>query len=363
MIKTLIIKELLAIWQDKKSRFFLIVTPLIQLFIFSFAATLDVKNVSFAVLNRDAGKESFELIERFKGSSFFKKIRYLEKNEDVKKVIDNQKVSMVINIDETFSRDLLSNKKASLQLILDGRKSNSAQIIQGYAMKIINKYIEDLKGENFEKSILIKRNWFNPNLLYIWFTVPGLVAILTMLTALLVTALTIAREREMGTFEKLLVSPLKPFDILIGKTVPGILIGIFEGSLILIAAILIFKIPFIGSLFFLYLSMFVFVSSIVGIGLFLSSLCKTQQQALLSVFMFMSISVILSGFATPIENMPEWLQKATLINPLRHFLTIVRGIFLKNISFSIVFKNLWHIALIAIFNLSVASYFLKKRTQ
>ena len=359
----LIIKEFLAVWQDKKTRLFLILPPLIQLFVFSFAATLDVKNVPIGVLNKDSGKEAFELIQRFKGSVYFPYIRYLNSEKEIQQFIDRQKVIMVVHIDETFSKNLLNNKEAKVQLILDGRKSNTAQIVQGYAVNIIQRYNLDLrKNKDLSSSIIIPRNWFNPNLIYLWFTVPGLVALLTMITAILVTSLSIARERELGTFDQLLVSPLTPFDILIGKAVPGIIIGMGEGTLILIAAIAAFQIPFTGSLLALYFSIFIFVCSIVGFGLFLSSLCNTQQQALLASFVFISNIVILSGFATPIENMPVWLQKITYLNPLRFILVIVRGIFLKEFPFAYVLKNLVPIVFIAIFSLSFSTWFFRKRT-
>lgn len=365
-ISALVRKEFLAVWQDKKSRFILVMPPLIQLFIFAFAATLDVKNISIAVLNRDYGKPSYELVERFTGSPYFTKVKSLDRVSQIQEEIDIQKSIMVIHIDETFSRNLLSGKAANVQLILDGRKSNTAQIVLGYATKIISQYNVDIAKEMqlpTPPQILIPRNWYNANLLYSWFTVPGLVAILTMLTALLVTSLSIAREREMGTFDQLLVSPLSEIDILIGKAVPGVIIGMAEGTIILLAAILAFRIPFTGSIIYLYFSMFVFVTSIVGIGLFLSSLCKTQQQALLAVFVFMANVVILSGFATPIENMPNWLQQITVINPLRYFLVIVRGIFLKDLPIKDIVQNLYPISIIAAFNLLCASWMFRKRLE
>ncbi|MBN2479832.1 MAG: ABC transporter permease [Parachlamydiales bacterium] len=363
-IYSLIVKELLVVWQDKKSRIILIIPPLIQLFIFAFAATLDVTNASIAILNQDYGKLSYELTQRFQGSPFIKNVTYLDHVEQIKDVIDNQKVVMVVHIDQLFSKNLLENQSGSVQLILDGRKSNTAQIVQGYATKIIQQYNMDLaKKINLPtpSTILIPRNWFNSNLIYLWFTVPGLVAILTMVTALLITSLTIARERELGTFDQLLVSPLSSMDILIGKAVPGIIIGMAEGTIILLAAIFVFGVPFTGSIFSLYLSLFVFVCSIVGIGLFLSSLCNTQQQALLATFIFLTSAILLSGFGTPIETMPKFFQDITYINPVRYILVIVRGIFIKKLPFNIVWSNLYPIILIGVFNLSVASWFFRKR--
>lgn len=361
-IYSLIIKEFLAVWQDKKSRFMLIVPPLIQLFIFAFAATLDVTNVSFGVLNRDSGKQSFELIQRFKGAPFFRTMTTFDSEQELKEAIDTQRVMMALHIDEQFSRNILSKRAAELQVILDGRKSNTSQIILGYTQRIVDQYNQDLKLTTPTTEV-IPRTWFNPNLLYTWFTVPGLVVILTMTTCLVVTSLSVAREKELGTFDQLLVSPLRPLDILIGKSIPGIIFGMAEGSIIIIAAVLAFDIPFRGSLLALYFSLFCFVTSIVGIGLFLSSLCKTQQQALLAGFLFIAPVIALSGFAAPIENMPIWLQHITLINPLRYMMVIVRGLFLKGISFSTVWQNTYPVVLIAIFNLVGAAWFFRRRLE
>lgn len=363
-IWALIIKEFLAVWQDKKSRLVLIVPPIMQLFIFAFAATLDVTDASMAVLNRDSGKLSYELVQRFVGSSFFGRIIYLKSEREIQEAIDTQKVMMVMHIDEQFSRNLLSNMSAEVQLILDGRKSNSVQIVQGYAAAIVQQYNDELakrRGLPQPSTVLVARNWYNPNLIYTWFTVPALIGILTMLVSLLLTSLSIARERELGTFEQLLVSPLQPIEILIGKTIPAIVFGMGEGSLILLIAIVIFQIPFTGSLLALYIAMFIFVCSIVGIGIFLSSISKTQQQALLAVFVFMSPAIILSGFATPIENMPVWLQDVTYANPLRYFLVIVRGIFLKELPWSVVLENTYPIAIIALVTLSTSTLFFKRK--
>ena len=365
-ILTLIFKEFLAVWRDKKSRVVLLIPPLIQLMVFSMAATLDVKNVPIAVLNRDSGAESFELIQRFRGSPTFNKILYLDSLKDITHTIDNQNAVMVIHIDEQFSRDLRAGKGSNIQFIFDGRKSNTSQIVQGYAIKIVDDYNKDFAARvniSQQKTEIFPRNWYNPNLLYYWFNVPNLSGILTMLIALTVTGLSIARERELGTFDQLLVSPLKPIEILIGKTLPALFISLIEGTVIVLAAIWIFQIPFTGSFLLLYTSMFVFISSIIGVGLFISSLSMTQQQAILGSFVFMIPAVTLSGYATPIENMPNWLQQATLLNPLRYYLVIAKGLFLKDMPAHIVFENIWPMAAIAICNLTGAAWFFRRRLE
>lgn len=363
-ILALIIKELIAVWRDKKSRFILIFPPLWQLLIFAFAATLDVKNVTIGVLNRDSGEQGFELVQRFIGSPTFTHVVQLSAVEEISVFIDNQKGPVVVSIDEEFSRKIDAKQIAPLQIILDGRKSNTAQIVAGYVTTIVNQFGRETIGKEeipIQPIELFPRNWFNPNLLYYWFTVPGLLAVLTMVEALLITGLSVARERELGTFDQLLVSPLLPSEILIGKTIPAILIGMAEGTIIVLVSVLLFRIPFEGSFLLLYLSMFVYVAAITGVGLFISSLCSTQQQAILGSFIFLTPAILLSGFATPIENMPTWLQYATYINPTRYFMYISRGIFLKDLSLETVMNNTWPLCLIALFNLTAAGCFFRRR--
>ena len=365
-IYSLLVKEILAVWRDKKSRLVLIVPPLVQLVIFTFAATLDVKDVPIAILNRDNGKQSFELVQRFAASPTFRKIVYLQAMEEVAPFIDHQRGAMVVSIDEQFSRQLLKKEPVSIQLILDGRKSNTAQIIAGYATTIITQYNDEFAAENRIPTFpaaLLPRYWYNPNLLYYWYNIPSLCGVITMLVGLLITALSVARERELGTFDQLLVSPVSPGEILMGKTLPAILIGMCEGMVILLVGVFLFGVPFTGSLLLYIGSLLLFVTSIVGFGLFISSLCSTQQQAILGTFVFMSPAVLLSGFATPIENMPDWLQVITYGNPLRYFLVVSKGIFLKAMPFHIVIRIIWPLIPIALISLSLAGWLFRRKLE
>lgn len=359
---SLIWKELLAVLLDRKSRISVILPPLVQLFIFAYAATLDVKNVSIGILNRDSGEKAFEFVQRFHGSPIFTDITYLKSVEEIAPFIDTQKGLMVVSIDEQFSRNLDANKSADVQLILDGRKSNSAQILLGYTTEIIARYNENI-SMHAPNTVLVPRNWFNPNILYIWYNIPCLVATLSMLACLVVTTQSVAREREVGTFDQLLVSPLTPREILIGKTVPGILIGAIEGMLMGAIGVFILGVPFTGSFLLFCLAIVIFVTAISGIGLFISSLSATQQQAMLGSFTFMMPSILLSGFATPIENMPVWLQPVTYLIPLRYMLVITKGIFLKNMSSLYVLENIWPMVLIGICTLVGSGLFFRKRFQ
>ena len=363
-IMVLIHKETLAILRDKKSRRVLVVPVILQLFVFAFAATLDVQNTTIGIVNRDNGERAFELVQRFHGAPTFKKIVYLPSVFEITPFIDNQEGIMVLSIDEQFSRNLDAGKSVDVQLILDGRKSNSSQIVAGYVQDIFDQYNRDFTAKTelvLQNTVLVPRNWFNPNLYFLWKNVPSLSGILTMLIATILTGLSVARERELGTFDQLLVSPLLPSEIMIGKTVPSVIIGMLEGIFIVFMGVFLFGIPFTGSVSLLLLSMFVFILSIVGVGLFISVLCTTQQQTFLGTYLFVSPSVLLSGFITPIENMPDWFQPFTYLIPLKYYLIIVQGLFLKAMPFRIVLMNLWPMLLIASVSLTSAILFTRKR--
>jgi ABC-2 type transport system permease protein len=363
-IIALIRKELQELLRDKKSRFILVFPPLIQLLIFSFAATLDVKNVSLAVCREDSGKASIELVERFCGSTIFSDISYFKGLKEAEEALVKQKVLAILHFDSAFSRRLSSDKSSSVQMILDGRKSNTTQVILGYAQRIIDQYNEEIIQKTpslVSPSVVIERNWFNPDLIYQWFTVPGLVAILGMITSLTASSLSVAKEKELGTFDQLLVSPLTPVEIMIGKTMPGIIVGLIEASIVLVVGVFLFKIPFTGSLLAFYIGLTIFVISIVGIGLLLSSISSTQQGAFMKVFFFISPAIMLSGFATPIANMPEWMQQVTVINPLTYFLILARGTFLKELSLIDIIPYIVPMLWIALVTLSGATFFFRKK--
>lgn len=365
-ILALIRKEFLAILKDPKIRISILLPPIIQLFIFAQAATLDVKNVPIGILNRDAGERAFELTQRFQGTPFFSQIVYLKGEPEIRPFLDGQKGVLVVSFDETFSRNLDQDKPSTVQLILDGRKSNTAQILLGYVSNIISQYNRDFSAKaniKQQNTQIVPRFWFNPNLLYTWYNIPSLVATLSMLSCLVVVTQSVAREKELGTFDQLLVSPLLPIDILIGKIVPGLFMGMFEGFGLLIAGTLIFGVPITGSLLLFLLGQFFFVASTSGVGLFISALCSTQQQAMLGTFLFIVPSILISGFATPVENMPGWLQFISHLMPLKYMLIITKGIILKAMPISVVLSNIWPMAIIAVCNLTGAGLFFKKRLQ
>ena len=365
-VYALLVKEVLAVWRDPKGRIVLIVPPLVQLLVFSFAATLDIKNVSIAVLQKDNGRYSYELIQRFVGSPTFSHVIFVRNTDEMKNALDRQTVLMGLHFQSDFSRKVAAGRNAELQVLLDGRRSNAGQIVLGFTNRILADYQEDIlsaRGLASPGPVLVSRTWYNPNLNYLWFTVPNLIGILSMVVALLVTSLSVARERELGTFDQLLVSPLTPGEILVGKTLPAVLIGLAEGTLIIVAAIFAFRIPFEGSVLVLYAGLTGFIIATVGVGLFISSISRSQQQAILGAFVFMVPAISLSGFATPVENMPEWLQTATLANPLRHFLVIVRGVFLKSMPLGDVLSSMWPLVGIGLATFGSAAWFFRRRLE
>lgn len=363
-ILSLMVKELLTMLRDPKSRTLLILPPLVQLLVFTFAATLEVKNVSLAVFNQDNGKRGYEIVQRLAGSKTFSHIHFLRDESEIPLYVDRQKVLAVVRIPQDFSRRIVQGEDTALQVLLDGRRSNAAQIVNGYITQLVTGYALEINGTAAQVAPSVaERNWFNENLLYVWFIVPSLVAILSMILSLVITALSVARERELGTFDQLLVSPLTPYEILIGKTVPAVLIGVTEGIIIWAVGVLVFRVPFTGSFFLLLFTILLFILSVVGVGLFVSALAKTQQQAILGAFVFLVPAITLSGYAAPVENMPEWLRTATWINPLKHALITLKGLFLKDMTFADVWVNTWPMLFIGAITLVLSIWFFSRRLE
>jgi len=363
---TLIVKELLVVLLDPRSRFVLVAPPLVQLVIFAFAATLEVKRVPLVVFNHDEGACGLELVHRLEAAPTFESVKPVHSPTEMRAAIDEQRAIAAVQIGQSFSRDIVAGRPTDVQILLDGRRSNSAQIVASYITSIVGDYVADESERSLHRISLprvVPRNWFNGNLTYEWFTLPGLIAIIAQLMGLIVTALSVARERELGTFDQLMVSPLRTYEILLGKTLPPLIIGLVNITLYVLVAVLIFGVPLRGSVLYLYGSAIFFLGSVVGVGLFISALSATQQQAILGAFLFIAPATILSGFATPIENMPAWLQPITLVNPLRHFLVITRGIFLKGMALDAVILNTAPLVAIAAVTLTASAWLFRSRME
>ena len=363
-ILSLMIKEFRTLLTDKKSRMVLVVPPLAQILIFGYAASYDLSRIDYAVFNEDRGVLSRELLAGFRGSDVFVQARQISHDSEIPPLVEQKKVLLVLHIPADFSKNLLSNTPASLQVILDGRNSNTAMVALNYVQSIVlsfNKNWNSRQGRRGPPAILVERAWFNSTLNSHWFIIIGIVALLNLVVTLEVTALSIAREREAGTFDQLLVTPMTPFEILIGKSLPGLIIGLLEATMVIAIIVFWFHVPLRGSLAALYLGLFLFLLSAIGIGLMISSLSTTQQQGLMGAFLFLVPAVILSGFATPIENMPEPVQWLTYCNPMRYFLIIVRSVFLQGASFNLLWSQFWPMALIGLSTLSTAAVMFRRR--
>lgn len=362
-LRAMIAKEMWAALRDPKARLTLIMPALMQLFIFSYSTTLDVTNVSIGVLDRSGGVHATELVSRIAGSPVFTSVTRLDSAAALRAAIDDQDIIGAIVIDPDFDRLLDQRRPATVGMVLDGRKSNAAQIVAGYVSRIAGEVGADLMPRTAAMGATAVTHWYNPALDFVWFTLPSLVAIVTMVGAVAVTSQAVARERELGTFDQLMVSPLRIHEILIGKIVPPFLIGLFNATLFLILAQIVFGVPFTGSVILFYLGLSFYTLSLVGVGLFVSALCATQQQAFLGSFLVTTPLIMLSGYASPVENMPGWMQVISYANPVRYFLVIVQGLFLKAMPASAVFHQLWPLILITAVTLGVSAWLFRARME
>ncbi|MBN8889380.1 MAG: hypothetical protein BGP12_03215 [Rhodospirillales bacterium 70-18] len=346
-ILALILKELATLWQDPKTRAVLLVPPVVQVLIFAYAASFDVTHVRLAVWNEDAGAQSAELVRRFAASPAFVVAATPAGPQAAAALLDARDVAAVLHVPQDFSADVLGGRTARVQLLLDARRSNTALLISGYASAIALRYAADLHPTQPSPLVVDTRDWFNPTLDPQWFILPGLVAVLSLLMAMLVAALSLARERELGTFEQMMVTPLRPLEILVGKAVPAVLVGMLEAHIVIAAALLWFGLPFVGSVALLEAALLVYMLAGVGVGLAISAVARTQQQAMLGVFIYASPAVVLSGFASPVENMPAGVAWLSVLDPIRYMLVIARGVFLQDIPFAAAVHSIWPMAAIA----------------
>ena len=365
-MSALLLKEILTLWKDKRGRVVLVAPPLVQGLVFGFAASFDLNHVALAVFDEDGAAPAREFIARFRGAPAFEEVARLHHQRQISGMINRREAALVLHLPANFSRELLAGEGARVQVIVDGRDSNTAMIILNYVQTIVHDFNSDWAKTHAQPeppARLTVRAWFNPNLESRWFILPGLVGIITLVISTIITALSVAREREEGTLDQLLVTPLRPLEILLGKTLPAALIGTLEATVILLLAVFLFGVPLIGNVGLLYLGIVLFLLSTIGVGLMISSLVRTQQQAFLGAFLFLVPSVILSGFATPLANMPEAIQYLTYLNPLRYFLEISRGVFLQDLGFEQLFHLFWPMALIGLVTMAVAARLFHRRLQ
>lgn len=369
-IGAIVRKELLVLLFNRTSRFLIIGPPLMQIVLFGWAATMEVRNVDVVYVNHDSGLWSREILHRLEGAPTFRSVLPLAGQEDIKPALEGQKALFCLVFDQEFSRNVEKGQPAEAQILLDGRRSNAAQIAASYVNEIIQgvgattpygqRVAASATATGVPKLNIRTRCWFNPNLNFQWFFLPNLIGILSMMLGLIVTGLSVAREREMGTFDQLLVSPATSTEIALAKLVPGCLIGLAHGTIFLLIAVFGFGVPFNGSLSLLYMAILVFALASSGVGLMISSISSTQQQAFLGAFTVGVPCILISGAVTPIMNMPIFLQKFSQFNPMTHFTTICQGVFLKEITFTAAIASIGKIAAICVVTVSFAIWMFRR---
>lgn len=359
-IAALIRKELQALIKEPASRLVLLAPIFIQSMLFGYGATYDLNHVPYAVLDQSRSAASIELLARLDGTGVFEREATLASSRQIAEVIDGGDVLLVLSIPADFESRLASGQTAPLQLILDGRNSTTAASAAGYLNAIVADYNATLGGA--ARGITIERRaWFNPNLESRWNIMPALIAGLSMLQTLLIAALSVAREREQGTFDQLLVTPLTPMQVLIGKALPAILVGLVQSTIVFLIIRYWFQVPMSGSVAMLYLGLVTFTVAAVGLGLSISALSLTMQQAMLYTFLLIMPMMLLSGLLTPVRNMPEALQIATWLNPMRFGMSIVRRVYLEGAGFRDVALEFIPLVALAVVTLPLAAWLFRNR--
>jgi len=361
-------KEFIQTFRDKRMLAPIFIAPILQLILFGFAVTTDIKNISMAVLDFDRTPESRSLVSSFSQSAYFKLDFQLNSYKEIDNLIQKGKIQAAVIIPEKFENDLKKMKKTSLQVIVDGTDANTATIIIGYISKLIGEYSEIVFTEMISRKpsgipIPQPRVWYNPDLRSSVYMVPGVICLILLLTTLILTSMAITKEREIGTLEQLIVSPIKPWELILGKTIPFVLVGLLDVVLIIIAGKLIFDLPIRGSLLFLFGVCFIFILTTLSLGLFISTISRTQQQAMMTAIFFMMPAMLLSGIFSPVESMPKIIQYITILNPLKYFAKAVRGILLKGNDFSILWPQVLVLVIFGIAATILSSLRFKKHLE
>lgn len=364
-IRHMLVKEFIEVFRDPRMKALIFVVPVLQLIIFSYAANTDVHHIATAVYDLDNTVSSRTLVSRFVKSGYFDVVAYISNNAQERQLLDRGKVLVVLHMDKGFEGDLVAGRSAPFQMILDGTDSNTAGIVLGYSNTIVHEFSQAILAQRVHRLLgdarqpgrvtLQTRTWFNENLESRTFFVPGVIALMITLLTLLLTSLAIVREKEIGTMEQIMVTPIRPVEFILGKTVPFALISFLDLALVALVGVLWFGIPVRGSFALLVFAMSVYLLSTLGIGLLISTVSQTQQQAMMSTFFFFMPAVLLSGFMFPIANMPVVVQWMTYLNPMRYAMVILRGIFLKGVGMNILWPQVTALAVMGAATLGLAS--------
>lgn len=367
--KAIFIKEFKQIFRDPRMRMIIFISPLIQIILFGYAANKDITYVPTAIYDQDNTSQSRQLLRRFTYSKYFVPQKYIYSDPEQDFVLNKGEVTLVIRIDRGFGRNLVANKDANVQLAFDGTDSNTAMIVMGYANTIIGDFQQEILKNKAESAGFINsipnvklqdRAWFNENLITRNYYLPGVIATIVTMMSLLLTAMAIVKEKEIGTMEQLIVSPLRPLELIIGKLMPFAVISLVQILLITTLGVFWFHLPLRGSVLFLLFSTCIYLFTTLGIGLFISTISSTQQEANMSVFLYYLPTVLLSGFAYPISNMPAIIQWFTIFNPMRYFMVVIRSIFLKGVGIEVLWPQLLPLLAIGVVVITLSSLRFRK---
>jgi len=364
-LKQMLIKEFIQVFRDKRTRFVLFAPPIIQMLVFGYAATFEIHHVPTVVLDLDHSQESRELISRFSSSPYFDVQRQLTDYRQMRDLIDQGKATIGLEINAGFAQNLRKGQTAPLQVIVDATNSNTALIASGYITQIALGFAQDYQKDRIYRispqmmeeipSVQLEpRPWYNPDLRSRWFFVPGIIGSLTLVLVVTLTAFAVVREREIGTLEQIMVTPIRPAEFILGKTLPFFLIGLFDVSLIGTVGTLWFQVPFRGQILVLFAGAVLFLLCMLGVGLLISTVSSTQQQAMVTAFFFIMPAITFSGFGFPISTMPQWLQYLTYLSPLRYFLVVLRGTYLKGVGMETLWPQMVAMAALGISLLTIA---------
>jgi ABC-2 type transport system permease protein len=368
-LKQLLIKEFIQTLRDKRTRFILIGPPLIQMMVFGYAASYEIYHVPTVVLDLDHSQESRELVSRFTSSPYFDVQRQLTGSRELGDLIDQGKATVGLEIDAGFAQQLRKGQTAPLQVIVDATNSNTALLASSYISQIAMGFAQEYQKDRIYRIApqlmevmpsveLAPRPWYNPDLRSRWFFVPGIIGSLTVVLVITLTAFAVVREREIGTLEQIMVTPIRPVEFILGKTLPFFLIGLFDVTLIAVVGSFWFQVPFRGHVYVLAAGAVLFLLCMLGVGLLISTISSTQQQAMVTAFFFIMPSIMFSGFGFPLSTMPQWMQYLSYLNPLRYFLIVIRGTYLKGVGMEILWPQMVAMALlgVALLTLSVLRF-------
>jgi ABC-2 type transport system permease protein len=349
-LKTMLIKEFTQIMRDPKMRSVIFIVPVIQIFVFGYAVNYDVKHIPTAVCDLDNSTRSRELVSRLAESGYFDIVRHVNSDAEIRNLIDRGEVKAAVRMNRGLEEAIRSGRTAPVQIIVDGADPNSARIVLTHAVKIAGRFSAQIIADRMVRSRgvqsalpgveLESRAWFNENLESRNYYVPGVMAQMVLIVTMMLSSMSVVREKEIGTMEQIIVTPIRRWEFILGKTLPFALIGYINVAIVTLLSCYWFDIPMRGNLLLLFAATGLFLLSTLGFGLVISTVSRTQQQAMMSAFMFTFPAMLLSGFAFPVANMPLPVQYATLLNPLRYFLIIIRGIFLKGVGFDILWPEL-----------------------